>query len=82
MRLKLTLIASAIGLSLLAHSASAAPVLTPAFKAPVMVAQASNDTRSSSSTRIPRGMVKLAVGGVVLLVGAAGWVINKLRGED
>jgi hypothetical protein len=52
---------------------------TPAGQLPVVLAQYSESSSSSSSsrTRSYRGIIRLAVFGVIILVSGIGWVIKK-----
>jgi hypothetical protein len=46
---------------------------------PILIGQTtSNSSSSGGSTRIPRGVIRLAIFGGIALLGAAGWVIKKL----
>ena len=48
---------------------------------PVLVAQ-SSDSSSSGSTRIPRGLIRLAIFGVIALFGAGAWVVRQVTGSS
>jgi hypothetical protein len=49
---------------------------------PVLVAQSSNNSSSSGSTRIPRGLIRLAIFGVIALFGAGAWVVRQVTGSS
>jgi hypothetical protein len=49
---------------------------------PVLVAQSSSNSSSSGSTRIPRGLIRLAIFGVIALFGAGAWVVRQVTGSS
>lgn len=61
-----------------------APVIVgagPAIELPLLVGQTSSDQSSGrSSYRANRGLIRLAVFGVIALIGAAGWAFKKMAG--
>ena len=61
-----------------AAPASSAVAAGAQIHPPLVFAQTSNNSSGSSSTRIPRGAIRLAIFAVVALVGAAGWVVKKM----
>jgi hypothetical protein len=45
---------------------------------PHVLGQYSSDSSSSSSTRVPRGAIRLAIFAVIALLGAGSWVVKKM----
>ena len=86
--MKTTLRATILGLAVLlggeavygSDLAPAAPV--PAIAAqtglPIVLAQYSESSSSSSRVRVPRSVIRLAVGAVILVIGGVGWVIKQM----
>ena len=47
---------------------------------PVLLGQ-SSDSSSGGSTRIPRGLIRLVIFGVIALFGAGAWVVRQMSGS-
>jgi len=47
---------------------------------PLLLAQTS-DSSSGGSSRVPRGLIRLAIFGVIALFGAGAWVVRQMSGE-
>jgi hypothetical protein len=59
-------------------STSPVPAVATQTGLPIVLAQYSESSSSSSRVRIPRGAVRLAVGAVILVIGGVGWVIKQM----
>ena len=47
---------------------------------PVLLGQ-SSDSSSGGSSRVPRGLIRLVIFGVIALFGAGAWVVRQLTGS-
>jgi len=74
--------------SLVASQAAVAPPVPaivgvgPAIELPLLVGQTSNQSSGSTSNRIPRGLVRLAIFGAIALLGVAGWIFKRMTGGE
>lgn len=48
---------------------------------PLLLGQTSDSSSSGGSYRIPRGLIRLAIFGVIALFGAGAWVVRQLNGS-
>lgn len=78
---RVSLVVSAFVLSLSALTTPAASA-SPGPQGITLLAQQQDRSSSSTGYRSSRGSARLIGAGVVLGIGAIGWVLKKLRGED